>query len=148
MKFLLTIISVFFIATASAASAQDQVKVGDVLDLEERILVKKMMEEAAKPNPNAPPPLPVSIVPKTPKIVYPTETVAVYGTSATFYEGELTMGGKLYTVRNGSPVQGYIVTSVSPNGIELTKYAVSNRNSKKKTEAYKKTTLFAPRVTR
>lgn len=148
MKFFLTIISLIFIATASAASAQDQVKVGDVLDLEERILVKKMTEEAAKPNPNAPPPLPVSIIPKTPKIVYPTETVAVYGTSATFYEGQLTMGGKLFTVRNGSSVEGYIVTAVAPNGIELTKYPISNRKSKKNTEASKKKTLFAPMVTR
>ena len=135
-------------ALSTAVLAQDQIRVGDVLDLEERIMVKKMTDELSKPNPNAPPAPPIVITPRAPKIVYPTETVAVYGTSATFYEGQLSMGGINQTVRTGSQVQGYTVTSVSPRGIELTKLEMPKKVGKKsrKTEP-QKVTLFAPLVT-
>lgn len=133
------------LAISTATFAQDQIKVGDLLDLEERIMVKKMTDELSKPNPNAPPAPPVVITPRAPKIVYPTETLAVYGTSATFYEGQLSMGGATYTVRNGSPVQGYTVTSVTPYGIELMKLVPSKHLGKKSRAVEpQKVTLFAP----
>jgi hypothetical protein len=140
--------SIFFLplfAISTVVLAQDQISVGDLLDLEERIMVKKMTDELSKPNPNAPAAPPVVIVPRAPKIVYPTETLAVYGTSASSYEGQLSMGGSTYTVRNGTPVQDYIVTSVTPAGIELTKLASSNKSGKKSRIAEpQKVTLFAP----
>lgn len=132
-------------AIATAAVAQDQIKVGDLLDLEERLMVKKMNDELSKPNPNAPPAPPVVVLPRAPKIVYPTETLAIYGTSATAYEGQLSMGGMTYTVRNGTPVQDYTVTAVTPAGIELTKLAQSKKAGKKARVAEpQKVTLFAP----
>ncbi|MFC5550206.1 hypothetical protein [Massilia aerilata] len=134
-----------FFAISSAALAQDQVRVGDVLDLEERIMVKKMTDELSKPNPNAPPAPPIVITPRAPKIVYPTETLAVYGTSATFYEGQLSIGGRTYTVRNGSPVQEYTVTAITPEGIVLSKLVAPKKVGKKSRAAEpQKVTLFAP----
>lgn len=141
-----TLIPLFLLA--SAALAQDQVKVGDVVDLEERVLIKKMADELSKPNPNAPPPPPPSVtLRKPPKIVYRTEALAVYGTSATFYEGQLSMGGKTYTVRNGTPVQDYVVTSVAPQGIELSKNPAGQRGGRASAKAQAKQTLFAPIAT-
>lgn len=124
----------------SAAFAQEQVKVGDLIDLEERVLYKKMADELSKPNPNAPPPAPVIIRQKPPKLIHRTETLAIYGTNATFYEGQLSMGGKVYTVRNGMPVQDYVVTAVSPNGITL----VRNGGGSGRGRARSNHTLFAP----
>jgi len=146
MKRFFTLIPLLAIATA--AIAQEQITVGDILDLEERILIKKMNDELAKPNPNAPPAPPVIIAPKAPKIVYPTQTLAVYGTSATFYEGQLSMGGKVYTVRAGTPVQDYVVTSVAPHGIELSKYTASRTRGKASSPAQQTQTLFVPIATR
>jgi len=123
----------------TAALAQEQVKVGDVIDLEERVLVKKMADELSKPNPNAPPPAPVIFRPKVPKVIHRTETLAVYGTTATSYEGQLSMGGKLYTVRAGMPVQDYRVTNVTPQGITLTKGVGRTRGRSAGNQ-----TLFAP----
>lgn len=132
-------------AISTAALAQDQIRVGDLLDLEERIMVKKMTDELSKPNPNAPPAPPLVIAPRAPKIVYPTETLAIYGTSATSYEGQLSMGGVTYTVRNGTPVQDYTVTAVTPAGIELTKLAQPKYVGKKsRFTSPQKVTLFAP----
>jgi hypothetical protein len=126
---------------ASAAFAQESIKVGDMVDLEERVLYKKMADELSKPNPNAPPPPPPAIViPKPPKVVHRTETLAVYGTTATFYEGQLSMGGTVYTVRNGTPVQDYVVTAVSPQGITL----VKNVRGKGRSRNRSNDTLFAP----
>lgn len=143
MKRSLFLITIF--AASAASFAQDQLKVGDILDLEERIMVKKMTDELNKPNPNAPPAPPVVVVPRAPKIVYPTETLAVYGTSVTFYEGELSMGGRNYTVRAGTPVNEYVVTSVGPNGIELVKAAPAKKTRHgHRATAPQKVTLFAP----
>jgi hypothetical protein len=142
MKRILTLISL--IAIASAATAQEQLKVGDVLDLEERILIKQMNDELAKPNPHAPMAPPVFIQPKAPKIVYPTVTLAVYGTSATAYEGQLSMGGRVYTVRRGSPVQEYTVASIAPHGIELSKNAATGLPGKVSARTPKIETIFAP----
>ncbi|UTY55861.1 hypothetical protein [Massilia sp. erpn] len=134
-----------FFAIPAITHAQEQVRVGDVLDLEERIMVKKMTDELSKPNPNAPPPVPIVIAPPAQKIVYPTETLAVYGTSATFYEGQLSMGGRTYTVRNGTPVQGYTVTAVTPHGIELSKLVAPKKSGKKQSAAEpQKMIVFAP----
>lgn len=133
------------IISTNAAMAQDQIKVSDLVDLEERILVKRMNEELTKPGPNSAPAAPVVIMPKAPKIVYPTETLAVYGTSATFYEGQLSMGGRIYTVRTGTPVQGYLVTSVAPQGIELTKSSSAKRGKGKQRQATVEK-LYAPLV--
>lgn len=145
MKLSIFLLPLFALSTATLA--QDQIKVGDLVDLEERIMVKKMTDELSKPNPNAPPPAPVLIVPRAPKIVYPTETLAVYGTSATSYEGQLSMGGATYTVRNGAPVQGYTVTAVTPSGIELSKTVTPKKMGKKSRLAEpEKVTLFAPLV--
>lgn len=147
MKLSIYVIAALAITTNSFA--QDQVKVGDVLDLEERIMIKKMTDELTKPNPNAPvaAPAPVIMPPKPAKIVYPTETLAVYGTSATFYEGQLSMGGRLYTVRAGSPVQEYIVNSVTPYGIELKRFVQpSKKKGKHRPGAPEQQILFAPLV--
>jgi hypothetical protein len=143
MKRPLFLISIF--AVSAASFAQDQVKVGDILDLEERIMVKKMTDELSKPNPNAPAAPPIVITPRAPKIVYPTETLSVYGTSATFYEGQLSMGGRTYTVRNGTPVMEYVVTSIGPYGVELTKTLPPKKASKRHhTDEPQKVTLYAP----
>lgn len=143
----LFLIALLFLSTPSFA--QDKATVGDILDLEERIMLKKMTDELSKPNPNAPPPAPVIIPRRAPKIVYPTETLAVYGTSATFYEGQLSMGGRMHIVRSGMPVEGYVVSSISPNGIELTKYVEPKKGSKKhRASGAKKVTLFAPLILR
>lgn len=125
----------------STAAAQEPIKVGEMIDLEERVLFKKMADELSKPNPNAPPPPPPAIIiPKPPKVVHRTETVAVYGTSATSYEGQLSMGGKLYTVRVGTPVADYIVSSVAPHGVTLEKKIGGTDRRRAGT----KETLFAP----
>jgi len=143
----LCLIALLFLSTP--LFAQDKASVGDILDLEERIMLKKMTDELSKPNPNAPPPAPVIIPRRPPKIVYPTETLAVYGTSATFYEGQLSMGGRMHTVRSGMPVEGYVVSSISPSGIELTKYAAPKKGPKKhRASEPQKVTLFAPLVLR
>lgn len=137
MNRIFTIIPLLFLT--SAAVAQERVTVGDMIDLEERVLFKKMADELSKPNPNAPPAPPPAIrLPKAPKVIHRTETLAVYGTTATFYEGQLSMGGKVYTVRNGMPVQDYVVTAVSPHGITLVK------NGAGRGRAGAAHTLFAP----
>lgn len=146
MKRLLTIISL--LATSTAAVAQERITVGDFLDLEERILMKKMNDELSKPNPNAPSAPPVLLAPRQPRIVYPTEALAVYGTSATSYVGQLSMGGKVYTVRTGTSVQDYVVTSIAPHGIELSKYNETKQRGKAPSQAPKKQTLFLPTVSR
>lgn len=131
-----------WLALASTAIAQEPIKVGDMVDLEQRVLLKKMADELSKPSPNAPPPPPPAILmPKAPKVVHRTETLAVYGTTATFYEGQLSMGGKIYTVRNGMPVQDYIVTAVSPHGITLV------RGGSGRGRTGSSHTLFAPLAT-
>ena len=146
MKFSFFAIAMLAIATNSFA--QDRVRVGEVVDLEERIMIKKMNDELNKPDPNAPPaPMPVMVAPKPPKISYPTETLAVYGTSATFYEGQLSMGGRTYVVRTGTPVQEYIVNSVTPFGIELKKTVVpTKRRGKHRAAAPVQQVMFAPLV--
>lgn len=133
---------------SSAAAAQDQLKVGDLLDLEERIMVKKMTDELAKPNPNAPAAPPVIIAPRAPKVVYPTEALAIYGTSSTYYEGQLSMGGRTYTVRNGTILPEYVVSAISPQGIELTKLTAPSKGKKSSRGDAQKVTLFAPLVNR
>lgn len=147
MKRISIIISCLIVA--QSAIGQEPVKLGDLIDLEGRVLYKKMADELSKPNPNAPPPPPpIVIAPKAPKVVFRTETLAVYGTSATFYEGQLSMGGKLYTVREGTPVQDYVVTAVLPNGIMLTKLGGGGRgrgNDSSRRNAHN--TLFAPLAT-
>ena len=135
----LTLVSILFLS--STAIAQDQVKVGDLIDLEERVLYKKMADELSKPNPNAPPPAPVIVRRKPQKVIHRTETLAVYGTSATFYEGQLSMGGQVYTVRNGMPVQDYVVSAITPSGITLVKRGDG------KSRAGANHTVFAPLVT-
>lgn len=141
MKRIFTIIPL--LAFTSTAFAQEPIKVGDMVDLEERVLFKKMADELSKPNPNAPPALPPAmLMPKAPKVIHRTETLAVYGTTATFYEGQLSMGGKVYTVRNGTPVQDYVVTAVAPQGITLVKNGGRNRS-----RAGLNHTLFAPLTT-
>lgn len=131
-----------FLVVATSAFAQESIKIGDMVDLEERVLFKKMADELSKPNPNAPPaPLPVIAIPKPPKVIHRTETLAIYGTSATFYEGQLSMGGKVYTVRNGMPVQDYVVSVVAPHGITLVKKGSSRRGRSASTD-----TLYAPLI--
>jgi hypothetical protein len=143
----LFLMALLFLSTPSFA--QDKASVGDILDLEERIMLKKMTDELSKPNPNAPPPAQVIFPPPAPKIVYPTETHAVYGTSATFYEGRLSMGGRVHTVRSGTHVEGYVVSSIGPSGIELTKHVAPKKGIKKHgSSAAQKVTLFAPLVLR
>lgn len=132
----------------NAAVAQDQLKVGELLDLEERIMVKKMTDELAKPNPNAPAAPPVIVAPRAPKIVYPTEALAIYGTSSTYYEGQLSMGGRTYTVRNGTILPEYVVSAISPQGIELTKLIGPSKGKKGRRDGDQKVTLFAPLVSR
>jgi hypothetical protein len=131
-----------FLAVASTAIAQDQVTIGDVLDLEERIMVKHMTDELAKPNPNAPP-APV-IVPVAQKVVYPTEMLASYGTSATFYEAQLSYGGHVYPVRVGTNVQGYTVTNITPTGLEMIRTVPMKVHGKHRRTAQVTQTLFAP----
>lgn len=133
---------------SGTAAAQDQLKLGDLLDLEERIMVKKMTDELAKPNPNAPAAPPVIVAPRAQKVVYPTETLAIYGTSSTYYEGQLSMGGRTYTVRNGTMLPEYVVSAISPQGIELTKLAASAKGKKGRRGEAQKVTLFAPLVNR
>lgn len=129
------------LAIASAACAQEPLQVGDLVDLEERVLYKKMADELSKPNPNAPPPAPAIVLPKPPpKPVHRTETLAIYGTSATFYEGQLSMGGKIYPVRDGSAVGDYVVQAVAPHGITL----VKSVGGKHTTRGGSNHTLFAP----
>jgi len=143
----LFLIALLFLSAPSFA--QDKASVGDILDLEERIMLKKMTDELSKPNPNAPPPAPVVIPRRAPKIVYPTETLAVYGTSATFYEGQLSMGGRMHTVRSGMPIEGYVVSSIGPSGIELTKYVAPKKARKRHgASGAQKVTLFAPLILR
>lgn len=136
------------LAIAANSIAQDRVKVGDVVDLEERIMIKKMNDELNKPDPNAPPaPVPMMAAPKPPKISYPTETLAVYGTSATGYQGQLSMGGRTYVVRAGTPVQEYIVDSVTPFGVELKKtVAPTKRRGKHRPTMPTQQMMFVPLV--
>lgn len=141
------LILITLLAFSPVLPAQERIKVSDLVDLEERILVKKMTDELNKPGPNNTPPAPAIVVPKSPRITYPTETLAVYGTNATFYEGQLSMGGRTYTVRTGSPVQGYIVSSVTPHGIELSKPATAKRG-KRSARSKEPERLFAPLITR
>ncbi|CAN7642668.1 hypothetical protein [Massilia sp. LjRoot122] len=143
-----SLILIPFFAFSSLALAQDQLKVGELLDLEERILIKKMTDELAKPNPNAPAAPPIVISPRAPKIVYPTETLAIYGTSTTYYEGQLSMEGRIHTVRNGSVVRDYVVSSIGPQGIWLTKTAGSAKGKKGRAAEAQKVTLFAPLAVR
>lgn len=146
MKRIITLISL--IATANLANAQESISVGQVLDLEERILLKQMTDELNKPSPHAPATAPVVVTPKAPKIAYPTETLAVYGTSDTFYEGQLSFDGKVYTVRKGMRVQDYVVTSVSLHGIELTKTAAAPSRGKRSVRPQPNKVVFAPLVVR
>jgi hypothetical protein len=146
MKRFLSLISLLIVVSAS--HAQERITVGDILDLEERILLKQMTDELNKPNPHAPQAAPVVVLPKAPKIVYPTETLAVYGTSATFYEGQLSLGGQVYTVRQGMPVAGYIVNSVTPFGIELSKVSTGPARGKKRSRQQTNQTTFAPLAVR
>jgi type IV pilus biogenesis protein PilP len=136
-------------AAATSAFAQDQVKLGDLLDLEGRLAVKKMTDELNKPNPNVPPaaPLPMPVPSRTPAVVYPTEAVAVYGTSPD-YQGQLSMGGQIYVVQKGTFVQEYVVTSITPQGILLTRATTAQTHKKGRHAHAQAPTLFAPLASR
>jgi hypothetical protein len=137
-----------FLTLSISAFAQDSLRVGDMVDLEEKVMVKKMQDELNKPNPNMPPIPTIVSVPQAPRIVYPTETLAVYGTSATYYEGQLSMGGRTFTVRKGTPVQGYIVSSIGPQGIELSKTVYHPKKRKAGPNKSETKTVFAPLAAR
>lgn len=149
MKMNLTTIMLMTIlaSAATAAIAQETVRLGDMVDLESRLVVKKMTDELNKPSPNAPPPLPIVMPVKAPEVVYPTETLAIYGTSPA-YEGQVTMGGQIYGVRLGTQVREYTVSAISPAGIELTKYALVKGRKKHRSDAAQKLTVFAPMIAR
>jgi hypothetical protein len=136
-------------AAATPAFAQDQVKLGDLLDLEGRLAVKKLTDELNKPNPNVPPapPLPMPVPSRAPAVVYPTEAVAVYGTSPN-YEGQLSMGGKVYVVQKGALVQEYVVSAITPQGILLTKATAAPAGKKGHGTQAQPMTLFAPLASR
>lgn len=143
MKRFLCMIPLAMLITTAFAQEQP-LRVSDMLDLEEKIMMKKMTEDLNKPNANIPPPPPVIVAAKAPAIVYPTETLAVYGTTATSYEGQLSLGGHTYTVRKGTPVQAYTVTAIGPQGIELTRYVPGKRRGKKHQSAPERQVIFAP----
>jgi len=131
----------------TSAFAQEQpLRVSDMLDLEEKIMMKKMTDDLNKPNPNAPPPIPVIVAPKAAPVVYPTEALAVYGTTATSFEGQLSLGGHTYTVRMGTPVQAYTVTAIGPQGIELTRYVPRKKRGKKHQSEPERQVSFFPVV--
>lgn len=137
--------TLLLLAGAASACAQKPVTVGDVINLEEAVLIKKMNEELAKPDPNAPPLPPPVKAPKPQKIVHPTRALAVYGTTATAYEGHLSMSGVVHVVRIGSRVENYIVTHVAPHGIELTMQADEKTGRRGSAKRGSKTqTMFVP----
>lgn len=149
MKMNLTqiILMTILACAATAAAAQEPVRLGDLVDLESRLVLKKMTDELNKPSPNAPPPLPIVMPVKAPEVVYPTETLAIYGTSPA-YEGQVTVGGQIYGVRLGTQVREYRVSAISPAGIELTKFAPVNGRKKNRLDAAQKVTVFAPMIAR
>lgn len=135
------------LALSFAAGAQDQVKLGDLLDLEDRVILKEMNEKLKPTGPAANTPPPIPVVAHQPKVVYPTEALAVYGTSATFYEGQLSINGRVYTVRVGTPVDGgYIVTAVTPAGIMLTRPRQTAATKSKRPAGQGAEVVFAPLV--
>lgn len=135
-------------ALATPVFAQDQIRVSSLLELEEKIMLKKMTDELAKPGPNTPPPMPMMPEAKAPTPVFPTETLAVYGTNATQYEGLLSLGGQTYTVRKGTQVQEYVVTDIGPQGIALSKAVpVRQKRGKKIITTGQLQTINAPLAT-
>lgn len=136
------ILATILTSTAITAVAQERPTVGTVLDLEERILLKKMNEEMSRTDPNSAPKPTAAAKPK--KIVYPTKALSVYGTSASFYEGQLAHGGMTHQVRVGTAIDGYIVTAVSPAGIELTKQAPKKKKGIGKGAGNTPKKIFAP----
>lgn len=146
MKRFLCMIPLAMLATTAFAQEQP-LRVSDMLDLEEKIMMKKMTDDLNKPNPNMPPPMPVIVASREAPVVYPTVTLAVYGTTATFYEGELSLGGQSYPVRKGSTVQAYTVTAIGPQGIELTRYVPRKKHGKKHQSEPERQVTFAPLVT-
>jgi type IV pilus biogenesis protein PilP len=136
-------------AGAIPAFAQDQVKLGDLLDLEGRLAVKKMTDELNKPNANAPasPPVSMPMPSRAPAIVYPTEAVAIYGT-APDYQAQLSMGGQIYTVQKGTWVHEYVVSSITPQGILLTKNASAPTGGRGRRAHSQPSSMFAPLASR
>jgi hypothetical protein len=143
MKRFLCMIPLAMLVTTAFAQEQP-LRVSDMLDLEEKIMMKKMTDDLNKPNPNMPPPMPVIVAPKEAPVVYPTETLAIYGTNATSYEGQLSLGGRIYTVRKGTPVQAYTVTAIGPDGIELTRYVPGKKHGKKHRSEPERQVTFVP----
>lgn len=150
MNFIYPKRALFFLASllfASTGLAQE-VTIGTLMDLEDKIKVKKMHEELEKPSANAPPPPPVtSILPvAAPAIKYPTQAMEIHGVDQN-YSGILSMGGMNFAVKKGSFVNGFTVTAITPSGIELTKAGTANARSAGKgnrAKSAKNNVIFAP----
>jgi hypothetical protein len=142
------VLAALFVAAAPAI-AQDQVKLGDLLDLEGRLAVKKMTDELNKPSANAPvsPPVSIPMPSRAPAIVYPTEAMAVYGT-APDYQAQLSMGGQIYTVQKGTFVHEYVVSSITPQGILLTKDTSAPAGGRGRRAHPQPSSMFAPLASR
>lgn len=132
------------LAAAGAALAQD-ITIGTILELEDKIKIKKMTDELTKNNGQTPvAPAPIIALPPPAK-VYPTETLEIHGVDHV-YTGLLTMGGVNYRVQKGAMVNGYVVASISPAGIELRRLSVEAKKGGKrgKSDYQKQTSIFAP----
>lgn len=126
-KAIVLLISLLAFGTACA----QEVTIGTLLDLEDKIKVKKLNDELEKPSGNvvaAPPPtiLPVAPVAKS----YPTQAMEIHGVDQ-HYSGVLSMGGMNFEVKPGSFVNGYVVSAITPAGIELTKAGAAGRTKGK-----------------
>ena len=135
----LILMSILAIGTAHA----QEVTIGTLLDLEDKIKVKKLHDELEKPSGNvvaAPPPaiLPVAPVAKS----YPTQAMEIHGVDQ-HYSGVLSMGGMNFEVKKGSFVIGYVVSSITPSGIELTRAGSAGRKGRN-SKPGQGSVIFAP----
>lgn len=130
------------LAVASASLLAETVTLGDMVDLEAKITLKKMTDELNKSSQlpgqfsqqqtgltpsmmksSGPLPDNSSSLPMKVKKLVPV-TNAVYGISGdgeTQYRGILNWGDESYPVKIGSVVHGYTVNSITSKGIRLTK---------------------------
>lgn len=141
-KALVLLMSLVAVETAYA----QEVTIGTLLDLEDKIKVKKLRDELEKPSGNvvaAPTPaiLPVAPVAKS----YPTQAIEIHGVDQ-HYSGVLSMGGMNFEVKTGSLVNGYVVSAITPSGIELTKAGATGRTKGKgrNSKPRQGSVIFAP----
>ena len=113
------ILSLILVGTTSIVSAQESVKLSEMLDLEAKVALAKMKEELNKTTT----PVPTVPIPNLPKVDFKPQqsepyTVAVFGVSPD-YKAHMNINGNVVLVSKGQKIEGRTIVDISKAGITM-----------------------------